>query len=383
VGNSGRTHLPRKAVKVGPQFRDPPGSVSPQKKDPLAESAGSVQPAAKILVSHVPPITPCAAMNATIILANLFSPTPSKIELAKKYLKDIEEMIERYKKDGDRRTTKYLLDLKSLILAQADYISEHKSYIRRRLEGEDELWASKKSIIDELERAEYRELAELYENKFRSLAERRTNKLKLLDELSSPVTLKGSIPLLIGTGGVASLLYAAQKEIMDVLASYIPGYAHPIYLALIVTVGAAVAMTAKFIDYYVQRTRNREVAKYNLEEEALRKSYKEDEQSTIRKIKDRRDAEIKSHNDAKARFVEDISKFKQERAAFVYLEAFKLCTLFYPEYTNKYKKYSELKEKDPETALASVKEHALELAKAEFITSHTKETSVLNNSKEE
>jgi hypothetical protein len=322
-------------------------------------------------------------MNATIILANLFSPTPSKIELAKKYLKDIEEMIERYKKDGDRRTTKYLLDLKSLILAQADYISEHKSYIRRRLEGEDELWASKKSIIDELERAEYRELAELYENKFRSLAERRTNKLKLLDELSSPVTLKGSIPLLIGTGGVASLLYAAQKEIMDVLASYIPGYAHPIYLALIVTVGAAVAMTAKFIDYYVQRTRNREVAKYNLEEEALRKSYKEDEQSTIRKIKDRRDAEIKSHNDAKARFVEDISKFKQERAAFVYLEAFKLCTLFYPEYTNKYKKYSELKEKDPETALASVKEHALELAKAEFITSHTKETSVLNNSKEE
>ncbi|MEM2974294.1 MAG: hypothetical protein QW112_01550, partial [Candidatus Micrarchaeia archaeon] len=207
---------------------------------------------------------------------------------------------------------------------------------------------------------------------FKNLAERRAAKLKSLDELSSPVTLKGSISRLLSVGGLASLLVAAQKEIIALVKSIAPSFPNLVYLWALASVGLAVAITSRVIGNYVAKKRCETVENFNKEEENLVKRYNDEKQLLIKRQEERDENAYKIYVGRKAEIEKEDQIYRQARAAFVYLEAFKLCDSFYPEYTKKYIKYTELKEKEPDRALDYIREHAEQLSKATLIAESVK-----------
>lgn len=273
-----------------------------------------------------PPLSPCAAMNGSMILSNRYSKNQDKNEQAERYINHIQNLIERYK--GDDHASKYLTDIYSLMLNQSYTMNEFRQNNNRRLDEEDTIWKGKKTSLEELKKSEIQNLEDMYTIEIKSLTERRTSKLKNLEELSSPVTLKGSVTRLIGVGGLSTLIYSAQKEIMNVISIYIPNFAHSIYLAFFVSVGGAVLLTSRILSTYVNKKLRISKERFNDEEAEIKQGYNEEKQAHIKQQEEREELEFKKYTEKKNHLESEDFKFRHVRAAFVYLETFKLCESF-------------------------------------------------------
>jgi hypothetical protein len=319
----------------------------------------------------LPPISPCAAMNSSIIISNLFSSNPAKTKLADEYKKYLEaDTIERYK--AYTYSSRYISDIYPLVLAQAFYMKENRQNNNRRLDEEDTMWKSKKASLDDLKKSEMQKLEDTYGMELKDFTERKSSRLKALGELSTPISLKGSVSRLIGVGGIATLLYAAQREIMNVISAYAPNTFHLVYLTFFVSVGGAVLLTNRIIGSYISKKTAETKESFNEEEIEIKKGYNDEKQELIKKQEEREETEFKRYAERKKKLEDDDFKYRQDRAAFVYLETFKVCESFYPNYIKKYSKYTELKEKSPEKALNYVRDHASRLARAKLLLEHTK-----------
>ena len=343
-----------------------PGQPQSIQRQPLNEPPASA-PTQKSIhdCTSCPPISPCSVMNGTVILSNRLSKNPDKKIQAERYMSHIQHILKKY--HSDEHASKYLTDVFSLVLKQSSDMYDSRQNNNRKLDKEDEVWRLKETSLEDIKKSETQKLEDYYGLKLKNLMERRISKIKTLEDLSTPVSIKGSLTRLIGAGGITSLLIASQKEITKMIQKYIPDFANFTYLAFFVTAGIMVVGTTKLIGAYFEKRLRVTKEGFNNDELEIKKNYNDEKQALIKKQEERDESAYKLYVNKKAEIEKEDYEYRQARAAFVYIEAFKLCESFYPEYTKKYTKYAELKEKEPEKAMDYISEHAQKLSKADII----------------